>query len=101
MGEHGQIWVCPFRSWTLQSAESQEWMKELSWFFALSYMVSGKLKVILGMHMIKYGCDLLGPGTLESASRINWWIELILSCNNFQTTNHALYLWLLNTGAPL
>ena len=31
-------------------------------------MVSGKLKVALGMHMIKYGCDLLGPGTLKSAS---------------------------------
>ena len=30
-------------------------------------MVSGKLKVTLGMHMVKYGCDLLGPGTLKSA----------------------------------
>ena len=31
-------------------------------------MVSGKLKVTftLGMHMVKYGCDLLGPGTLKS-----------------------------------
>ena len=27
-------------------------------------MVSEKLKVILGMHMVKYGCDLLGPGAL-------------------------------------
>ena len=27
-------------------------------------MVSEKLKVILGMHMVKYVCDLLGPGTL-------------------------------------
>ena len=36
-------------------------------FFACSYMVSGKLKVTLGMHMVKYGCDLLGPGTLKSA----------------------------------
>ena len=30
-------------------------------------MVSGNLKVTLGMHMVKYGCDLLGPGTLKSA----------------------------------
>ena len=29
--------------------------------------MSGKPKVILGMHMVKYGCDLLGPGTLISA----------------------------------
>ena len=21
----------------------------------------------MGMHMVKYGCDLLGPGTLKSA----------------------------------
>ena len=30
-------------------------------------MVSGKLKVTLGVHMVKYGCDVLGPGTLKSA----------------------------------
>ena len=30
-------------------------------------MVSGRVKVTLGMHMVKYGCDLLGPGTLKSA----------------------------------
>ena len=29
-------------------------------------MVSGKLKVTLGMHMIKYGGDFLGPGALKS-----------------------------------
>ena len=29
-------------------------------------MVLGKLKVTLGMHMVKYGCDLLDPGTLKS-----------------------------------
>ena len=45
-----------------------EWMNELSWFFACSHMVSGKVKVTLGMHIIKYGCNLLGPGTLKSAS---------------------------------
>ena len=28
-------------------------------------MVSGKLKVTLGMHIVKYSYDLLGPGTLK------------------------------------
>ena len=43
-------------------------MNELSWFFACSYILSGKLKITMGMHMVKYACDLLGPGTLKSAS---------------------------------
>ena len=30
-------------------------------------MVSGKLKVNLGVDMVKYDCDLLRPGTLKSA----------------------------------
>ena len=30
-------------------------------------MVSGKIKVTLGMPMVKYGCDHLGPRTLKSA----------------------------------
>ena len=34
-------------------------------------MVSGKLKVTLDMHMVKYGCDLLGPGTLKSQESID------------------------------
>ena len=29
-------------------------------------MVSGKLKVTLGMHVAKYGCDLLGHEILKS-----------------------------------
>ena len=29
-------------------------------------MVSGKLKVTLGMHMVKYDCEFLGPATLKS-----------------------------------
>ena len=39
---HGALWP----------VVSQEWMNELSWFFACSYMVSGKLDklVTLGMH---------------------------------------------------
>ena len=42
-------------------------------------MVSEKLKVT-DMHMVKYGCALLGPETLKSAlSQLKkiWWIELI------------------------
>ena len=35
-------------------------------------MVSRKLKVTLGMHMVKCGCDLLGSEALKSSvSRIN------------------------------
>ena len=52
---------------TLLSSALSQWMNELSWFFTCSYMVSGKLKVTLGMHMVKYGCDLLGPVSLKSA----------------------------------
>ena len=29
--------------------------------------MSGKLKIAMGMHMVKYGCDLLGLGTLKPA----------------------------------
>ena len=41
-------------------------------------MVSGKVKVTSGMHMVKYGCDFLGAGTVKSAllqlknKSINW-----------------------------
>ena len=30
-------------------------------------MMSEKLKVTLGMHLVICGCNLLGPGTLKSA----------------------------------
>ena len=49
------------------SENPQEWMNELSWFFECSKNVSGKLKVTMGMHMVKYGGSLSGPGTLKSA----------------------------------
>ena len=29
--------------------------------------MSGKLKVNMGMHMVKHSCDILGSGTLKSA----------------------------------
>ena len=51
----------------LYTAVSQEWMNELSWFFACSYILSRNLKITMGMHMVKYGCDFLGPGTLKCA----------------------------------
>ena len=39
--------------------------------------MSAKLKVILGMQVVKYGCDLLGPGSQKSAQYLknkpmNW-----------------------------
>ena len=54
---------------TLKSAVSQEWIDELSWFFACSYIVR-KAKNYFNsywVHMVKYGCGLLGSGTLKSA----------------------------------
>ena len=42
-------------------------MNEWDSFVAYSYMVSGKLKVTLGMHIVKYDCDLLGHETLKPA----------------------------------
>ena len=30
-------------------------------------MMSENLKISLRMHIVKYGCDLLGPGALKSA----------------------------------
>ena len=36
-------------------------------FFVCSYIVSGEPNANLDMHMVKYGCNLLGPGTLKSA----------------------------------
>ena len=39
----------------------------MNWaYFLHALMVSGKLKVALGMYMAKYDCDLLGPGTIKS-----------------------------------
>ena len=65
------------------------------------YMVSGMLKVTLGMCMVKYDCGLLGPETLKSAlSRLK--IKLMNSADFLHagseviifgwTINHALYL---------
>ena len=60
------------------------------------------------MSMVKYGCDLLGPGTLKSAlsqlkNKLMNWADLLHAESDGiifgQTMNHALYLWLLNTGA--
>ena len=41
-----------------------EWM---NWADFLHAHKCQKLKVTMGMHMVKYGCDLSGPGTLKSA----------------------------------
>ena len=44
-----------------------EWINELSWVFVCSSWHQGKLKVTLGMDMVKYGNDLLGSETLKYA----------------------------------
>ena len=54
-------------------------MDELSWLVACPYIVSGKLKITMGMYMIKYGCDILGYGTLKSAFLKN----KSMNCANF------------------
>ena len=72
--------------------------------------MSGKLKVILGVYMVNYGCDLLGPGTLKSAlsqlknKSMNWADSLHAGSDQIifdLTIDHAWHLWLLSTGASL
>ena len=62
------------------------------------------------LHMVKYGCDLLGLGTLKSSlsqlknKSMNWGDFLHAGSDGVifsETINHALYLWLLSTGVPL
>ena len=60
------------------------------------------------MHMVKYGCDLLVPGTLKCAylknKSMNWadFLHAGSDATIFdQTTDHALYIQFLNTGAPV
>ena len=73
-------------------------------------MASGKLKVTFGMHMVRYGCGLLGPGALKSSlsqlknKSMNWADFLHAGSDGIIfgfTINHAHYLWLLNTEAPM
>ena len=73
-------------------------------------MVSGKLKFTLVMHMVRYGCNLLGPGTLKSAlcqlknKSMNWADFLHAGSDGIifgLTINHTRYLVILNTVAPL
>ena len=60
-------WKLRFDRKILWWLQPPRWINELSWFYACSYMVSEKLKVILGAHMVKYDFEHLGPGTLKSA----------------------------------
>ena len=53
------------------------------------------------MHMVKYGCDLLGPETLLYLKNksMNWAYFFHAASNVITfglTTNHALHHWLLN-----
>ena len=67
-----------------------EWMNWAD-FFAYSYMVPGKLKVALGMHMVKYGCDLLGSGTLSINQSIHQSISQ--SINQSINPSFGIYWW--------
>ena len=104
MGGHGQIWVWPFRSKHCCIHLKNEWMNELKWFFAYSYMVPGRLKVTLGIHMVKYSCDLLALVLALSQLKnklMNWADFLHAGSDGIilnKTINLALYLWLLNAG---
>ena len=72
--------VCPFRSRDsiiCCISRMNEWIELI--FCKLIHCVR-KVKSYFDMHMVKYGCSLLGPEILKSAfSQIkkNWWIELI------------------------
>ena len=78
MGGCGQKWAWPFSHWILNSAVSQEWVDELSWFFACWYKFR-KAKNYFNnfwVVVVKNGCGLLGHGTLKSADLkkelMNW-----------------------------
>ena len=62
--QYGQKWLQP--PWS-----QGERMNQVSWHFARSYTVSGKVKVTLGISMVKYGFDLLGPAALNLLSLKN------------------------------
>ena len=73
-------------------------------------MAPGKLKVVLGMHMVRNGSDLWGTGTLKSAlyqlknKSMNWADFLHAGSDGIifgLTINHTRYLVILNTVAPL
>ena len=61
---YSQIWVLPFRSWysiICCFSRMNEWIK------LIFCMLLHSVRDTLGVHMVKYGCDLLGPWTLKSA----------------------------------
>ena len=57
----GWLWTEVFAT-TLVTRWMDEWTELI--FCMLIY---GVKKSVLGMYMVKYGCDLLGPNTLKSA----------------------------------
>ena len=73
-------------------------------------MALGKLKVTLGMHMVRHYHDLLGPGTLKYVlsqlkNKSMNWADFLQAGNDgiifSLTINHSRYLWLLNAETPL
>ena len=66
IGGYVQVYMWPLKSLGFYNLlYLNEWMNWADILNALK--VSGKLKVTMGMHMVEYGCDFLGPGTLKSA----------------------------------
>ena len=111
MGGQGQIWVCPLKSWDsiiCCISRMNEWNELI---FCMLIHGIRKAKSYFGYaDGQRYDCDLLGPGTLKSAlsqlknKSMNWADFLHVGSDGIifdLTINHASYLWLLNTGAPL
>ena len=73
----GQIWALGHG--TLQSALSQQWMNELSWFFTCSYIVR-KAKSYSGWTWSWLWLFRSKVSKISFISRINWWTELIFAC---------------------
>ena len=64
-------------------------------------MASGKLKVTLGICMVRYGCDLLPQLKNKMTNGADFEHAGSNGIIFGLTINHAWYLWLLNTGARL
>ena len=43
----------------------------------------------MGMHMVKYGCDLLVPGTLIKSALSQEWIDELHSVNEMHNKNRT------------
>ena len=68
VGGHGHIWVCPFRSQDSIICCISRMNELIELMFCMLIHGVRKAEIYFGyMHMVKYCCDLLGPGTLIPA----------------------------------